>query len=96
MDQKDSYAVVLVVMTHLALFLLFFKVVSVFCAMLASPLDTCSWVRCTQFEREVQWGVCVHSSIAEPTVMLFTVPLNGYTIVATAFIVTPCSSSAQP
>ena len=35
--------------------------------------------------------------LAEPTVMLlFTVPLNGYTIVATAFIVTPYSSSAQP
>ena len=44
---------------------------------------------------EVQWGVCVHSSIAEPTVMLFIVPLNGWTIVATAFVVTPYSSSAD-
>ena len=53
---------VLLVILHLALFLLFFMVVSVFCAMLGSPLDTCSWVRCTQFEREVQRNVCVHSS----------------------------------
>ena len=44
---------------------------------------------------EVQWSVCVHSSIAEPTVMLLTVPVNGYTIVATAFVVTPYSSSAD-
>ena len=27
--------------------------------------------------------------------MLFTVPVNGYTIVATAFVVTPYSSSAD-
>ena len=31
--------------------------------------------------------------VAEPTVVLFTVPLNGCTIVATATIVTSCSSS---
>ena len=32
--------------------------------------------------------------VAEPTVMSFTVPLNGCTIVATATVVTSCSSSA--
>ena len=31
----------------------------------------------------------------EPTVMLFTVPFNGCTIVATATVVTSCSSSAD-
>ena len=46
-------------------------------------------------EPEVQWGVCGHRSIAEPTVMLFTVLVNGYTIVATAIVVTPYSSSAD-
>ena len=33
--------------------------------------------------------------VAEPTVMLFTVPLNGCTIIATATFVTSCSSSAD-
>ena len=33
--------------------------------------------------------------VAEPTVMSFTVPLNGYTIVATATVVTSSSSSAS-
>ena len=33
--------------------------------------------------------------VAEPTVM-FTVPLNGCTIVATATVVTLCSSSLRP
>ena len=33
--------------------------------------------------------------VAEPTVMLFTVPLNGCTIIATATVVTSCSSSAD-
>ena len=33
--------------------------------------------------------------VAEPIVMSFTVPLNGCTIVATATVVTPCSSSAD-
>ena len=49
-DQKDSHAVVLVVMTHFALFLLFFTVVSVLSAMLGSTLATCSLVCCTQFQ----------------------------------------------
>ena len=31
------------------------------------------------------------ATVAEPTVMSFTVPLNGYTIVATATVVTSCS-----
>ena len=48
------------------------------------------------FER-VHSGTFVSTApVAEPTVMSFTVPLNGYTIVATAFIVIPYSSSAQP
>ena len=46
-------------------------------------------------EREVQWDFRVRSSVAEPIVMSFTVPLNGCTIVATATVVTPCSSSAD-
>ena len=33
--------------------------------------------------------------VAEPTVMSFTVPLNGCIIVATATVVTSCSSSAD-
>ena len=40
-------------------------------------------------------GIFVFTApVAEPTVMSFTVPLNGCTIVATAFVVTSCSSSA--
>ena len=33
--------------------------------------------------------------VAEPTVVLFTVPLNGFIIVATATVVTSYSSSAD-
>ena len=94
-DQKDSHAVVLVVMTPFPLFLLSFTVVSVLSAMLGSTLATCSLVCCTQFQAGSTARVST-APVAEPTVMSFTVPLNGYTIVATAFIVIPYSSSAQP
>ena len=41
-------------------------------------------------------GMCVSTApVAEPTVMSFTVPLNGWTIVATTTVVTLCSSSAD-
>merc|ERR1712136_313693 len=41
-------------------------------------------------------GTCVSTApVAEPTVMSFTVPLKGSTIVATAAVVTTCSSSAD-
>ena len=46
-------------------------------------------------EREVQWDACVHSSVAEPTVVSYTVPLGGCTIVAIATVVTSCSSSTD-
>ena len=46
-------------------------------------------------EREVQWTFVFTAPVAEPTVMSFTVPLNGYTIVATATVVTSYSSSAD-
>ena len=93
-DQKDSHAVVLVVMTPFALFLLFFTVVSVLSAMLGSTLATCSLVCCTQF----QAGSTARESsapVAEPTVASFTVPLDGCTIVATTSVATTFSSSAD-
>ena len=41
-------------------------------------------------------GTCVFTApVAEPTVMSFTVPLDGCTIVATTIVVTLCSSSAD-
>ena len=41
-------------------------------------------------------GIFVFTApVAEPTVLSFTVPLNGCTIVATATVVTSCSSSAD-
>ena len=54
-------------------------VVSVFCAMLGSTLDTCRLVRC---------NVRVHSSSCG-------VPLDGCTIVATTIVVTSYSSSPE-
>ena len=45
---------------------------------------------------EIYSGMCVSTApVAEPTVMSFTVPLNGWTIVATTTVVTLCSSSAD-
>ena len=42
---------------------------------------------------EIYSGMCVSTApVAEPTVMLFTVPLNSWTIVATTTVVTFCSS----
>ena len=40
-------------------------------------------------------AVVFTAPVAEPTVMSFTVPLNGYSIVATATVVTSSSSSAS-
>ena len=55
------------------------------------------WTRRTVPLRDSGLGRLCSQLLAEPTVtLLFTVPVNGYTIVATAFVVTPYSSLAQP
>ena len=54
-----------------------FMIVSVFSAMLGSTLDTCSLVRCTQSRAGSTVGTFVFAApVAEPTVMLFTVPFE--------------------
>ena len=95
--RRTRMPLVLVVMTH-------FRCIFLPCQGCSSSSSLTEWWTFLFFvygfgrpslEPEVQWGVCVHSSIVEPTVMLFTVPVNGYTIVATAIVVTPYSSSAD-
>ena len=46
-------------------------------------------------EREVQLVFVFIAPVAELNVVSFTVPLNGSTIVATATVVTSCSSSTD-
>ena len=56
----------------------------------------CVWIWQTQSPAEKYSGTFVFTApVAEPTLMSFTVPLNGSTIVATATIVTSYSSSAD-
>ena len=62
MDQKDTYVVGFWWFLELFHTLLVFMVVSVFCAMLGSTLDSCSLDVALGFEREAQWDVRVHSS----------------------------------
>ena len=86
----------LLVILHLALFPLFFMVVSVFFAMLGSTLDTCSVGTLHPVSSGKYSGTFVFTApVAEPIVMSFTVPLDGYTIDATATVVASYSSSAD-
>ena len=97
MDQKDPYVVVLVVMTHL---------LGIFLRVRGAPfpvhrqsgghscfmiLHLADPVSCRKYSGAIVFTV----PFAELTVMLFIVPLNGYTIVATAAVVPVCSSSAD-
>ena len=85
MDQKDTYAVGFGGYNTFALYFFVSGVLQFqFIDRVMDIPVLCAWICRPSLEPEVQWGVCVHSSIAEPTVMFFTVLVNGFTIVATA------------
>ena len=71
-----------------------FMVVSVFCALLGSTLDTCCVVRCTGLERETQPDVRVHSSSCGVHRVVVHSPFGWLDHRCHCYVVTSCSSSA--